>query len=264
MNFRQKIARETGIREGSIPASYQVLGDVMLLKLMKASGEEKKKIASAVLELYPYIKTVCEIKGVEGELRRPKILKLGGNGTETTHKESGILYNLDAAKVMFSKGNHFERRRLLKQAGTNEVIVDMFAGIGYFSLPLARHVRKVYSLEKNPVAFRYLKENIKLNKLSNIEAVNADCREAALEGVADRLIMGYFPGTERFLPFALKMLKDGGIVHFHNSYSGDELWNKPAEDLKALGNFRVLEKKKVKSIAPRRWHIVMDVEVYRE
>ncbi len=263
MNFRQKIARETGIQEGNIPASYQVLGEVMLLKFMKAGGAEKKEIASAALDMYPYIKTVCEIKGISGEMREPSVIRLAGNGTETVHTEYGILYKLDASKLMFSKGNHFERRRLLKQAGTNEVIVDMFAGIGYFSLPLAKHVRKVYSLEKNPAAFGYLKENIKLNILSNIEAINADCREAALEGVADRVIMGYFPGTERFLPFAMRFLKKKGIIHFHNAYHEDELWKRPEEHLKALGEFNILRRKKVKSIAPRRWHIVMDVEVYR-
>ena len=260
MKFRQKIALETGISEGSIPASCQILGDVMLLKL-RCSEAEKKKIAGSILQSHPYIKTVCEIKGVEGELRQPLVKKLWGNGTETVHKESGILYKLDASKLMFSKGNHFERRRLLGQAKKNEVVVDMFAGIGYFSLPLARHAKKVYSIEKNPVAFRYLQENITLNKISNMDAINADCREADIEGVADRILMGYFPGTEKFLPFALKMLKDGGVIHFHNAYREDELWKKPAEDLKALGNFRILTKKKVKSVGPRMWHVVLDVQV---
>lgn len=260
MNFRQKIARETGISAEKVPASYQILGDVMLLKF-GCSEVEKKKIADTILQLYPYVKTVCETKGVSGELRQPFVRKLAGNGTETVHKENGIFYKLDAAKLMFSKGNHLERQRLLGEVKKNEVVVDMFAGIGYFSLPIAKHVKKMYAIEKNPISFGYLEENISSNKLQNVEAMNADCRDVQMQGVADRIIMGYFPHTEKFLPFALKILKPHGIVHFHNAYREDELWKKPEEQLKVLGDFRLLSKRKVKSIAPRRWHAVMDVQV---
>ena len=137
----------------------------------------------------------------------------------------------------------------------------MFAGIGYFSLPLAKHVKKIYAIEKNPDAFHYLKKNIELNKLTNIEAINADCLDVPLCGVADRVVMGYFPRTEKFLPLASKFLKRNGILHFHNVYKEDELWSIPEEHLKALGNFKVLSKKKVKSTGPRKWHVVLDVEV---
>lgn len=168
---------------------------------------------------------------------------------------------LDASKVMFSKGNHFERQRLLKQVCANETVVDMFAGIGYFSLPLARHVKKVYAIEKNPDAFRYLEKNIILNKALNTEAINADCREVSLEGIADRLLMGYFPGTEKFLPVAMRFLKRSGILHFHNVYKEDEMWEKAEEHMKVLKNFKIMSRKKVKSVGPRMWHVVLDVQV---
>lgn len=260
MLFKAKIAAKTGIDIRNIPASYQILGDVMLLKF-GCIEDEKKKIADAILRLYPNVKTVCEIKGVSGELRQPSIKKIAGNGIETLHKEHGIMYKLDVAKVMFSKGNHFERQRILSQVKKNENVVDMFAGIGYFSIGIAKHAKNVYAIEKNPVAFRYLEENIKLNKISNIDAMNADCSGVFLNGVADRVIMGYFPHTEKFLPFALKMLKKNGVVHFHNTYLESELWTKPEGHLKVLGNFKVLMKKKVKSVAPRCYHIVMDIGV---
>ena len=260
MSFRQKIAAETGLSQDSIPSSYQILGEVMLLKFLRCNDTEKKKIARCILELYPDVKTVCEITGIEGELRRPVVKKLAGNGTETTHKESGILYMLDVSKVMFSKGNHFERKRLLGQVTSREIIVDMFAGIGYFSLPLSKHVKKIYAIEKNPDAFHYLKKNIALNKASNMEAMNADCRDVSIVG-ADRVLMGYFPGTEKFLPFASRFLKKNGILYFHNVYKEDELWTKAEEHLKILGKFRILSKKKVKSVGPRMWHVVLDVQV---
>lgn len=285
MPFKDKLAEKTGIPVEKLPSSYQIIGDVLLLKLMKIkSAHQKKKIADAVISLLPYVKTVCEIAGVEGELREPKIMKLAGNGTETVHKEHGILYKLDVSKVMFSKGNKTERQRLKEQAKSTETIIDMFAGIGYFSLPLAKKCKKVIAIEKNPAAFKYLKENIALNKISNIEPVMGDNRVVSekFAGIADRVLMGYFQTTRRtqldvpkvrhfvgasvssveFLPYALKMLKQKGMIHFHNTYHKTELWEKPLEDIKKYcKNFKILNKKKVKSVAPNTYHVVLDVEV---
>src|SRR3989344_8144755 len=244
MSFKQKLAEKTGIDEELLPASYQIIGDVLLIKFMKIrSLKQKKAIAKEIINLLPYVKTVCEIRGIGREFRIPIVRKLLGKNTETIHKEHGILYKLDASKIMFSKGNLFERQRLISKVKKDEIIADMFAGIGYFSLPLSKKCAKVYSIEKNPVAYRYLKENIKLNKIKNIEPILGDCRKIKISVKADRIIMGYLPHTEKFLPYALKMLKNGGIIHFHNTYREDELWKKPASDLnKNIGRFRIIEK----------------------
>ena len=234
MSFKKKLANATGLAERVLPSSYQIIGTVLLLKLAKIkSFDEKRKIASAIINLLPYIKTVCEIIKVEREFRIPKIRKLAGNGTVTTHKEHEILYKLDASKIMFSKGNLNERQRLIRQVKKNEIIVDMFSGIGYFSLGLAKNARKIYAIEKNPVAFRYLKENIKLNKTKNIIPILGDNRKISknLTGKADRIIMGYFPNTEKFLPSAITMLKKKGIIYFHNTYREGELWKKPINEI---------------------------------
>lgn len=261
MPFRQKLAEITRIEEGLLPSSYQIIGHVLLIKFMHIRKlGEKKKVAAAILELLPYVKTVCEIVKVESEFRTPKLRKLAGNGTITVHKEHGISYKLDAAKIMFSKGNLFERQRLAGVAKPHETVVDMFAGIGYFSLGLASHVRKIYAIEKNPIAYGYLQNNIKLNKAINIEAILGDNRKVALDRVADRVVMGYFPHTEKFLPAALTMLKSKGIIHFHNVYKEAELWHKPMSHLDRMGvNYKILGKKKVKSVAPRTYHVVLDV-----
>ncbi len=158
----------------------------------------------------------------------------------------------------------------------------MFAGIGYFSLGIAKHskAKKIYSIEKNPLAYRYLKQNIVLNKIKNTEPLPGDNRTLAgkLEGKADRIIMGYFQtdrrakgasgGSEKFLPYAVKMLKSKGTIHFHNSCHKKDLWKKPAGDIEracaAFGaSFRLLNKKKVKSVAPNTYHVVLDIEVAR-
>src|SRR3989338_1071399 len=104
MGFKQRMSKLTGINENSIPGSYQTVGDIMILKLDKMKSQQKMKLAEAVIKEFPYVKTVCETEGINGEFREPVIRKIAGNGTETIHKENGILYKLDVTQLMFSKG----------------------------------------------------------------------------------------------------------------------------------------------------------------
>src|SRR3989344_413855 len=263
MSFKKRLAEKTGIEEELLPSSYQIIGNVMLLKFMKIKSLTKKKaIASAILETFPYVETVCEIKRIDKEFRIPKVRRLAGNGTITIHTEHGMKYKLDASKIMFSKGNLYERQRLLSKIKKDETVIDMFAGIGYFSLSIAKKCKKVYAIEKNPIAYKYLKENIKLNKIKNIEPILGDNRKIRLNEKADRIVMGYFPGTEKFVPNALKMLKPNGIIHFHNTYREDEVWEKPMNDIKKnIKRFKILDKKVVKSVSPRTYHVVIDVKI---
>ncbi|MBI4170887.1 MAG: class I SAM-dependent methyltransferase family protein [Candidatus Aenigmarchaeota archaeon] len=273
MSFKSKMAKLTDIRENKIPGSYQMIGDIMLLKLGKIHDAQKIKLADTVLKEFPYVKTVCEIKGVGGEFREPVAKKLAGNGTETIHKENGILYRIDVSHLMFSKGNLNERKRLIEEIRQGETIVDMFAGIGYFSLGVAKfsNAKNVIAIEKNTKAYNALIENIQLNKLHNISAILGDCRIAAksMPNSADRVIMGYFPQTENFLPAAIFMLKPKGTINFHNTYNKRELWKKPIQDVEEICkrmecSFKIANKKKVKSYAPNVWHVVMDLEIVKK
>lgn len=262
MNFKEKLSKLTGYSKDILPSSYQIIGDVLLLKLPKIEKHDKKIIGNKILEMFPYVKTVCEIKKVSGEFRQPVIKKIVGNGTETIHKEHSIKFKLDVSKIIFSKGNLSERKRLIEKVKTKDVVVDMFAGIGYFSIPIANKVSKLYAIEKNPESVKYLKENAVLNGV-DIEIIEGDCREISIPEKADRVIMGYFPETSKFLPKALSLLKDEGIIHYHDIYRKEELWEVPINLLKKIGQekgyeMEILFNKKVKSYAPNIYHIVID------
>ncbi|RLI96873.1 MAG: class I SAM-dependent methyltransferase family protein, partial [Candidatus Aenigmatarchaeota archaeon] len=168
-------------------------------------------------------------------------------------------------KVMFSKGNVKERGRLPALVKEGETIVDMFAGIGYFTIPIARTGKPsvVYAIEKNPDSVRFLRKNIELNKVKNVSVMETDNREAGLEGTADRIIMGYLPGTEKFLGRAVDILKERGVIHFHNTYRKDELWEVPERHLKEAANnagyyVDIMERRVVKHFSPGVKHVVID------
>lgn len=254
-----------------LPAGFQTIGTVAVLNLKPELKKHKEQIGRCMLELFPRLKSVCiKLDGVKGEERLPAVEKAAGNGTETVHRESGCLYRLDVTKVMFSKGNIRERDRLAGIVKDGETIIDMFCGIGYFSIPIAKFAKpdKLYAIDINPTSIKYLKENIRLNKLDNIEPICCDNRKAParLLGIADRVLMGYLPGTDKFLDAAFGFLKKGGgIIHFHDIYKDDELWGKPLGILESYAakykmRIRVLEKHVVKSYSPKTKHVVIDAE----
>src|SRR5207249_9792047 len=113
---------------------------------------------------------VQDVSGIHGPLRRPDVRVLWGNGTETVHVEGGIRYALDVARVMFSSGNLAERMGLADRVRPGVVVVDLFAGIGYFSLPIAvrSRAKRVYACELNPGSLRDLVENTRRTRTTNL------------------------------------------------------------------------------------------------
>jgi len=244
-----------------LPRSYYVLGKILILKLNPSLLRDRKLIGKAILEMLPYIHTVCLEKAITGVNREPKIEVIAGcKSTETLHKEHGAQFFMDVSQVMWSKGNKEERARMLKTVKKNETVVDMFAGVGYWSIFLAKKAKKVYSIDINPRAAEFLRKNAFLNKVSDkIEVLEGDCRDFAdlLEGKADRIVMGYLYGTEQFLPYALKMVKPKCTIHFHKNVAEQDI----LKVKKSLEKYGSVKFRKVKSYAPKIWHMVYDIKL---
>jgi tRNA wybutosine-synthesizing protein 2 len=191
-----------------------------------------------------------------------------GDRTVATHKENGVLYKLDTREIMFSSGNIDERIRMAGVCEDGEIVVDMFAGIGYFSLPMAVHSQpeKVYAVEINPVAFGYLKENTELNGVERIiEPILGDCQEMAPEGVATRVVMGYLSG-ESYLTKAMRVVGDEGVIHYHENCPNELLPERPIENIEKAAmaegrDVEVLDQRRIKSFAPGVSHMVLDVRI---
>lgn len=276
--LKEKLARRLPKEElDALPSGYQRVGDILILNLQSEAEHHRLLIGEAALEVVPNVQTVCQkIGGISGAMRLPKIEVIAGEpSTVTVHKENGCLFRLDIAQVMFSKGNVTERARIAKRVTESETVVDMFAGIGYFSIPIAVLGKpdQIYSIEINPTSFDFLKENIDLNDVQNIVTpLFGDCRDYAtqLNGAADRIVMGYLPDTYEFLPAAFQILnKHGGIIHYHDVFYESELFETPIGLLKEYSEEagyhieRILSKREVKSYAPRQLHVVLDIEFGR-
>ena len=250
-----------------LPKRYKIIGDLILVKLPDELYSYRHEIGSALLKIHPRCRAVWLDKGKEGMERKPQVELIAGYGSETVHRENGVLFKLDITKVMFSPGNMGERIRMSK-FGKDEVVVDMFAGIGYFSIPMAvhSHPEEITAIEINPDAFRYLQENAKLNHVEDvIIPVLGDSMEKTPEDYADRVIMGHIFAHE-FLPVAIKALRDRGMIHYHEGVP-EKIIERPVERIKTaaekLGKrVKIRYFRKVKNYSPGVWHVVIDAEIY--
>ena len=250
-----------------LPYKWELLGDVLIVKFPEPLRPHLKRIAKEyATELGA--KTVLDERGyIDGVHRTPRMEIVYGHETETVHHEGAILYKLDAAKLMFSSGNFDEKKRMGELDCRGETVIDMFAGIGYFTLPLAKlaHAERVIACEINPLAHSYLRQNLVLNGVESIvETYLGDNRTLPYEDIADRIVMGYIGSTEASLPKAMELIKKGGIIHYHDVCSIDEIPGKMVDAFKAAAGgrrFQVLQVKEVKAFAPCKSHMVMDVKV---
>jgi tRNA wybutosine-synthesizing protein 2 len=253
-------------KKNLLPSGWQILGDIIIISLREEMEVWKKEIGTALLSMYPGCRAVLLDRGIIGQMRRPVREIIAGNIQEAMHRENGCQFKLDAMKLMYSQGNLFERQRM-SRLGKGEIVIDMFAGIGYFSIPMAVHSkpRKIYAIEINPEAFYYLKENITCNKVEDIvKPLAGDCTSVTPAGIANRVIMGYLDAY-RYLEHGIRALLSGGILHFHEAVP-EAVKRRPAERIIEIADklgrkSEILNMRRIKKFSPGVWHVVVDAKV---
>ncbi|MBQ2830998.1 class I SAM-dependent methyltransferase family protein [Methanobrevibacter sp.] len=239
---------------------YKKIGDILII------NNEYLEEDCEYLARKHNVKTIMRIDHIQGIRREPVYKILFGHETETINKENGCLFKLDLSKVMWSKGNNNERLRIAKLVEDGETVIDMFAGIGYFSIPIGVHsnAQKVYAIEINPNSYHYLCENIKLNKLNNVAPILGDCKEHTPKLKADRIVMGYVKTTHHYLKVAIDSLNEGGIIHYHETVPEKLMDKRPIERIVAQAGDRdveLLKINKIKKYAPGVEHVVVDARI---
>lgn len=254
-----------------LPDKWEKIGDVVTIVLPSVLDEYKNIVGKKYAEILNCKTVLKDMGGIKGEFREPNVeIIYGSKNTITIHKENKVKYKLDPQKVMFSSGNMDERMRMATISNEYETVVDLFAGIGYFTLPIAVYSKpkKIFACEKNRVAFDFLCQNIMLNNVTTIvEPRIGDNRIVAPKNLADRVIMGYIDETHKFLPDAIDCLNNHtGVIHYHNIFADEIVPKKPMkivekEAEKKRCKAKLLDYKLVKSYAPGINHYVFDIKI---
>ena len=209
---------------GNIYNSFDVVGDIAIIKMPSPSQETAEVVSKAILKRHRNINTVLlQANPVSGDLRLRRLNYVAGeNKTGAVHKEFACYFSIDIAECYFSPRLSHERMRIAKLVAPDETVVNMFAGVGCFSIIIAKHAnpKKVFSIDVNPEAVQFMQENIRLNRAyDKITPLLGDSKEIVnnrLQGVADRVLMPLPEKALEYLPYALAALKaSGGWIHYY-------------------------------------------------
>ena len=258
----------------NLKASYDIIGDIAVMNSMSKGMKNKEKlVAKTIMELNNHIKTVVKkigpTSGVE-RIRKVRVV-LGEKRTDTTYIENGCRFRLDINKTYFSPRLGYERLRVIEQVKKNEIVYDLFAGIGPFAIPIAKRAKKVVAIDINKNACKFLEENVRISRVSDkIDVYCGDARKVIAKHkwkkVADRVIMNLPMHAGQFLDLAFKIAKKNAIVHFYFFLPEEELFEGATKLIekaakKAKRKIRIINERKCGQLAPWIWRVAIDFKI---
>jgi tRNA (guanine37-N1)-methyltransferase len=208
----------------SLPQALDVIGDIAIIEIPSELEPHKNLVGEAILKTHKNIKTVLAKAGaINGIYRTREYTHIAGeHKTQTVHREFGCQYHVDVAKAYFSPRLSHEHERVATLVQAGETVVDLFAGVGPFSVLIGKRNSKVkvYAVDINPDAVELLKVNVRVNRVENhVFPVLGDAKQLAatkLKGSADRAIMNLPETAPDFVDAACQTIKpQGGIIHFY-------------------------------------------------
>jgi tRNA (guanine37-N1)-methyltransferase len=254
-------------------SAFDQIGEIIIVRIPDSLLSKKKIIGKALLDDVKIVRSVFyQASAVSGDFRTRDLEILAGeDNTETEYKEFGCRFTVDVKNAFFSPRLSTERDRIANLIQNGEVMTNMFAGIGMFSIMAAKKKKcTVYSLDINPVASKLCETNIGLNKLAgNIISINGDASEIIKEQLmnkSDRTLMLLPERSDEFLESAIDTTKDGGIIHYYSHIHADKKTEagKLSEEhyLKVTPvKSEILHSKIVRAVGPRYYQTVVDVKI---
>ncbi len=254
-------------------SAFDQIGDIIVIRIPDSLLSKKKIIGGIILERVSTAKSVFyQSSDVEGDFRTRSLeLVAGEDRTETEYKEYGCRFAVDVEKVFFSPRLSTERERIANLVQDEEIVVNMFGGIGMFSILVAKNKKcTVYNIDINPIASKLCEKNISLNKLvGEVICINGDAAKiikGRLENKGDRTLMLLPERSDEFLESAILATRNNGIIHYYSHIHADK-----KQDAPKLSEQHYLELTKVKSeilnskivraVGPRYYQTVVDVKI---
>ena len=254
-------------------SAFDQIGDIIIVRIPESLLSKKKIIGGTLLNEVKIAKSVFyQASAVEGDFRTRNLEILAGvNSTETEYKEFGCRFLVDVENAFFSPRLSTERERIANLIQDGEIITNMFAGIGMFSIMTTKKKKcTVYSLDINPIASKLCEKNIEMNKLAGkVISINGDASkiiEEQLMDKSDRTLMLLPERSDEFLESAINTTKDGGIIHYYSHIHADkksEAGKLSEEHYLQVTPVKseILFSKIVRAVGPRYYQTVVDIKI---
>jgi tRNA (guanine37-N1)-methyltransferase len=248
-----------------------VVGDIAIVRLPELSAAEKRRLARALANEVRNVKCVYEQEGgIEGEFRLRSLRHLAGEKrTVTLHRENGCVFRVDVARCYFSPRLSTERLTITGQVAPRERVLNMFAGVGPFSIPIAKTAgARVTSCEINEFACDLHEENNRLNKVQDrVRVVRGDAAELPRKEKTkfDRVLMPHPSQADKFLPAALVMAKKRAVIHYYRHVLGEDENQASARLIEELSGMvpagTRIKTRRVREVGPRWLEMAADLRL---
>ena len=257
-------------------SAFDQIGDIIIVRIPDSLISKKQIIGKTLLEQVSTANSIFyQSSPVEGDFRTRQLEVIAGeNKTQTEYRENGCRFIVDVEKAFFSPRLSTERERIAGLVKDGEVVVNMFGGVGMFSLLAAKDtVCTVYNIDINPVAAQLCKENAQINKLKGeVISLNGDATkviEEQLTEKADRVLMLLPERSDEFLDSALNCLKKEGIIHYYSHIHADRKQDAPKlseEHFVSVNktNAEIIASRNVRPVGPRFYQTVVDVKISKD
>ena len=257
-------------------SAFDIVGSIIILKIPDSLNSRKHIIADTILMNIKSAKSIfAQTSAVQGDYRLRTLEYLSGvNCTTTEHREHGCRFKVDVSKTYFSPRLSTERMRISKMIADNEIITNMFAGVGTYSILIAKNNKtcKVYSIDSNPIANEFALVNAQINKVrERVIPICGDAREVIakqLRGTSTRVLMPLPEKAKEFVDFAVMALKEKkGMIHYfaHIRATSKKLaLDNAALDIKYAfinHDYRIASTRVVREVGPRMYQTVSDIIV---
>ena len=285
--FSEKKGQEKTIRQllhgvlaphllACLPKALDMVGDIAIIEIPPELDAYKTMVGEGVLKTNRNVRVVLAKAGKVSGIYRLREFEFiaGEHRTATLYKENGCSYYVDVAKTYFSPRLSHEHERVSSLVNDGEVVVDLFAGVGPFAVPIAKRNRnvQVYAIDINAAAVDLLKRNTRLNRVDNrVYSIEGDARQVVdekLANKADRVIMNLPETAIEFVDVACKATRSsGGTLHFYGFIRAPDTvegvkrsFSKAVET--AGRNVNAFEYSKlVRETAPYEWQVVLDAKI---
>ena len=254
-------------------SAFDQIGNIIIVRIPDSLLIKKKIIGETLLDQVKIAKSVFyQSSAVEGDFRTRNLEILAGeDNTETEYKEFGCRFTVDVENAFFSPRLSTERERIANLIQDGEVMTNMFAGVGMFSIMAAKKKKcTVFSLDINPVASKLCEKNIKQNKLAgDVISINGDSTEIIKEQLvdkSDRTLMLLPERSDEFLESAISTTKNNGIIHYYSHIHADkksDAGKLSEEHYLSVTPVKseILSSKIVRPVGPRYYQTVVDVKI---
>ncbi|MEW6042883.1 MAG: class I SAM-dependent methyltransferase family protein [Thermoproteota archaeon] len=255
-------------------SAFDQIGDIIVIRIPESLLSKKKIIGQTLLQKVSHVRSVFyQVSDVEGDFRTRNLEIIAGeDNTETEYREFGCRFKVDVEKAFFSPRLSTERSRIADLIQDGETVINMFGGVGMFSIIAAKKKKcTVYNIDLNPYAAKLCEQNIRLNKklVGTVISIHGDASQVIKEQLQDkgnRTLMLLPERSDEFLDSAISATKSGGMIHYYSHQHADK-GQDPVEVSKqhylevSPVRSEILGGRMVRAVGPRYYQTVVDVRI---